>query len=638
MRHARRKDIAIQYIVPSIALIAIVLGLVIRPKFLLNDVFVYAGLSIIVGMRSAAWVRNIFVQKSIAILAMIAILVAAWVRGFGVVHDPDVFFTRPTVYTILIIGLSIGWALVASGLHTRLRYNAPEVHWTLEVGKRRHWPVFIAICFALFFAFYHLTGLNFQNDEYYHIEAAQGYLRSGEPFLWNFASDSAKISPITGEPILYDRAIAYTAQVIATAKIFGLSEFSARLPAVVWYVLLSACVYGAAYLFSRRRSLALITALTLISFDHVMLYGRIVRMYSMTMVLALSMIGLFYLLYVEWVRPRVSGVKITCYIILLGACTALAASVHLITIMLVPAFCAFLCVETLLSMRAGQTLYHPQAVRRLRILVLIIGVGLLVALVGLYVSHQAITEYFIGIRKDANLPYFFFPVQDASIPVLALVLFVASFVYARGSRSLRYMTVINLFVVYAFVYIVTRYAAPRYMLFILPLVLMQIMLVLYELSNALIPHNCRSLLRTLCASVVCVVAIMPLSSFIPLDRFAIAQTPRFDRTHANGYGHDIRESYAFARENMKKDDVLITIDFRSFYFQESDQQVIELPKNKELSLEEFQTLLAEHPHAWVIIPQAKLRHLTDAVREYLVTTGTDRSVVGTRVFIYSFSF
>lgn len=632
-----RKTTAMHWLnaISVVLCVVIAVMLEVRVKSLLFDVLLLSGSAIIIGVRCALFVRHAQMRSVIALVLLVAVIASAWISGIGVVHDVDVFYTKPTVFVVLLTGWTVGWLIASVGVHAFVGDEYRAEH-RLQWNLRFHWPVGVVAAITVLFATLHLGGLSFQNDEYYHIEAAKGFTETGKPVLWDFAGNQPKISPETGQPIVYDRAFLYTAQVIASVNVFGWSEFSARIPAAGWYVLLAVFVYGVAYTATHRRDLAVLSSIGLVAMDHIMLYGRIVRMYSMTMVLALAMIVLFYLLYREWMQPALSAKRVTWYALALTATTVLASHIHLIALMLLPAFVVFLFSELLYASILKKAAYHPAAIRRLRLLLLCGGIGLAVALIGLALAQRAITEYFIGFRTGANTAYLFYPFQDMSIPVLGLALYVSSFIVAYRSRLMRYASILSLTVLYTFVYIVTRYSAPRYVSFILPLIVCMVLYVQYTVVRGIVSRWMPKSYAQWVAISMCFVSVVPIALPITSDALVMLQTPRYERTHTNVYGHNIPAAYTFIRSHIASNESLLTIDFRSYYWQDSDQEVIELPKKREMTLEVFLDLLEQHPRAWLVVPKGKMHHIKIAVQEYIGEHATEYTLPGTNVFIYHF--
>ncbi len=128
---------------------------------------------------------------------------------------------------------------------------------------------------------------NFANDEYYHLNTAYGYLQTGQFVKWNFLADEPY-----GE---YLRAWPYTWLVAQSFKLFGVSEWAARLPSLFFGLLTLPLIAFLAYRFSRDKWLALLV-LFLATFDNSLIWSsRLSRMYSLFIFLSLICIYLFYL-------------------------------------------------------------------------------------------------------------------------------------------------------------------------------------------------------------------------------------------------------------------------------------------------------------------------------------------------------
>lgn len=83
-----------------------------------------------------------------------------------------------------------------------------------------------------------LTEVDFQQDEYQVIEAAQGFRKEGDFYKWDFRlNESGKNTDCieNDKRCNYTRAFPHTILVSASAEIFGgINEFSARIPSVIF--------------------------------------------------------------------------------------------------------------------------------------------------------------------------------------------------------------------------------------------------------------------------------------------------------------------------------------------------------------------------------------------------------------------
>ena len=126
-----------------------------------------------------------------------------------------------------------------------------------------------------------LSEANFGSDELFHVYAALSIINSGEPIL--------------PSGFYYSRSLMFTELVAISANIFGMSEFSARIPSVIFGVLTIFLVYLVTKrLFNENGALfaAFLTAFAVIE----VVFSRETRMYSMFQFTNLAFLFSFFIL------------------------------------------------------------------------------------------------------------------------------------------------------------------------------------------------------------------------------------------------------------------------------------------------------------------------------------------------------
>jgi 4-amino-4-deoxy-L-arabinose transferase-like glycosyltransferase len=119
---------------------------------------------------------------------------------------------------------------------------------------------------ALFLRLWNLGQYGFWTDELFHVIAARSYLENGSFFV-----------PLTGE---YTRAYPYTLCVALSFKLFGISEFSARLPSIFFSMVFLIIAYGILKRYFDRHVALLFTFFMAIS-PFVLIMTRECRMYTL---------------------------------------------------------------------------------------------------------------------------------------------------------------------------------------------------------------------------------------------------------------------------------------------------------------------------------------------------------------------
>ncbi len=124
-----------------------------------------------------------------------------------------------------------------------------------------------------------LGGPGFGTDEPLHVFAAQSILENGKPEL--------------PSGILYKRALLYTKTVALSFKFFGVSEFSARLPSVIFGTLAIILLFFIGKKFYGT-AVGLISAILVAYIPYQIAWSRECRMYTMFQLFYVAGVFAFY--------------------------------------------------------------------------------------------------------------------------------------------------------------------------------------------------------------------------------------------------------------------------------------------------------------------------------------------------------
>ncbi|MFC1598189.1 hypothetical protein ACFL2M_01510 [Patescibacteria group bacterium] len=488
----------------------------------------------------------------------------------------------------------------------------------LKEFKAPRWVDGAVLLFLLFCTFIltttNLSGMSFQNDEFYHVEATMGYIETGTPVQWDFVNDQPQVDD-DGKELEYTRAFPYTWQVIQSTNIFGLSESASRLPSVIWFALFIVMSYLVIRHWSKNIVFTTLLVLTFICFDHFIFHSRIVRMYSMLLFFANAAMVLWYIAYQMTLRKTIVWKRFIPT--LLGAILAsvIAFFTHKIFLIFFPAFLLFLGLELIRSYSDSKT----SIVEKKRT-ALWVGAGLFGALttliVGLWI-YPFIQLDFIGLRNSPNFDYQIIPFSDLPLIVLGVGLYLvgcASFI--RQSASARFMAVISLAVILFFVFFVKRYDTMRYILFMIPFILTVGGYTLFSGIDTLGKKIKSEKVRAATAAVIFIVLFVPLS-WPGVQAGGLLQEARADRTHENGYGHNFRQAYQYIKDNRTSDEVVLTQSFRSLYWGKDNVEIVDLGKDKVLTRNQLKKLMKQYKKGWIVWADGKSHHLSKRVRQYI---------------------
>ncbi len=482
-----------------------------------------------------------------------------------------------------------------------------------------------------------LSGLSFQNDEFFHVETAQGLVEEGDFVRWDSVLQEPQVDE-AGEVVRYDRARPYTVQTAAALRLFGMSESALRLPSVLWFLVFLTGAYVTLRLWTKNIGVTLVTVLAFVFLDHFILHARLVRMYSMLLAVSSASMVLWYLAYRASVARSINWKRVLVYGVGALSMSWLAVETHRLFLLFAPAFLAFLVVEWLYQLAHDE---GGQKARRTWWWLLGSSLLGIVGLGAFLTGRLASYSQFFGWRSSPNFQYEIIPFSDQPIVALALVLYFVGLVYAvRLSSGGRFVGVVSVVVIMLFTFTVKRYNAMRYIIFILPMALTVVSLVLYlglERLNRWLPRAGQR------AATVGLAVLL----FVPLTFPGVSELGglfyegRADRVHANGDGHDVRSAYAYIKSVREPEEPLFVQSFRSVYWDvDPSLAVIDLGTQEEvLPVKELKELTKGYEAMWFVWPEGKSHHLTKKVKKFIANraeylTGSVPELMDTNVEVY----
>lgn len=469
------------------------------------------------------------------------------------------------------------------------------------------WTGVLALTAAGFWLRFADLGVNdFQNDEFFHLEAAKGYLETSEYVLWDFQ---------TQQPTLeYERAWIYTWQVAQSFKLFGVNEFAGRLPSVIWGVLLLPLIAWLAWRSTQSRLVSLL-ATTLAAFDQSLIWAsRTCRMYSLFIFLA----TLTIVLIVESLKQKPSwwifhpiwtlGAVVTLWLSYMAHESALALGAGALGVIL------WFTIDSWLSKSEERNKW----LFVLGVVTVLVGV-----LVGMSVWNSSILPVqFFTLRSNPNWDYGLFLFNQmrwgfVGWPLVGVAVW-AGIKYRHQGMAVLLGTILP--IVMFFIFIGDRYAAKKYILFILPLSLIAVAFGLERSIwvglPALVGKLPRWLVMTVLLSVFVLIGSVP--SWPGLDQNYFFQSARADERPKTAKIHNFELAYTLVEEQITKENNTILIQGNhSYYWTRNDLNLISLKTDKKFKKAELEEIFNTTPHGFVLIPKFKLYHLRSEVKTFM---------------------
>lgn len=445
--------------------------------------------------------------------------------------------------------------------------------------------VIILIIIGFWLRYDNLGKINFQSDEFFHLYTAKGYLETGHFVQWDFLTNEPK-----GD---YIRAFPYTWLVAQSFKIFGVSEYSARMPSLIFGVLFLPLIYWLALKITKNKTVALLT-LVLIVFDNSFIWSsRLCRMYSMFIFFA----ALAAFLIFKGLEKKNNTFNYY-YLAAGGILLAFTYLVH----------------EAALLLGLGFLVYFLFNIKekRYKILLMAAVACLLIFLMIDFFVTPLTTGDFFTVRANPNWVYFIYPFNQLRLSWLAWMIVLAGFIfYSRFDKLKLYIFSLGIPVIIFFVFFADRYAAKKYLLFVIPFLLILFIDSFYLLIKKIFKSPCM-----IYYFAVIFLLTGPVFSWPGITKNIFMQKALADQNYEKDELHNYQAAYQYLEQHYTAGEPILIQGKESYYFTRTDLNLISMKANKEYKFEEFMQIIQQNKSGWLVYPKYKSGHVSDKIIDY----------------------
>ncbi|MCW1930171.1 MAG: glycosyltransferase family 39 protein [Candidatus Kerfeldbacteria bacterium] len=490
--------------------------------------------------------------------------------------------------------------------------------------------IIIALIAVAIMSVWYAGSMSIDGDEIFQFESAVGYIKTGEFVHYDFSTSKPFVGA-NGQVWEYTRAWGYTWIIAQSMNLFGISELSARLPAIVSFILLVIGMYLVMRAWLKDRVTAALVAFTLVFSNTFIQLGALTRMYEpFFLIFGVTLVCVYLAFRAYTLRQHGkfffwSLVTIPFYI----------ASMHLqiICLVFIPGFLLFVIVEWIVQYAKHRSFFSPSVAPMTwaMIAALLLSVGMLV--VDQFYRYIPWRVIHVAYRNPIYELYGFF---DFPIFGLAIALYVIGLLCMfRKSMTMRFMgsTSASLFLIYIFV--LSSFPARRYFALVSLLIIPFVVITARDLVRGL---NMKRLQPTVAWA--CVVALLCVPVSIP----RVPSVSVFNAAVADSVQSiDYKTAYAYVREHMSDDESLLVVSFRNFYWgEDTAHTIIDMHRNKPKVLEtpaKMEALLFRRHSGWIVWPK-ELSRAKPAVKEYVLSVARpvdELSSTGLEVYRFDMS-
>lgn len=375
---------------------------------------------------------------------------------------------------------------------------------------KRHWVLLVLVIIVVLggvLRFHNLAKHSFWGDEFFHVFSAQELIEQGKPYL------------PSGH--LYERAYSYTWLVSLFFRVFGVSEFSARLPSVLFGILVIPLVYFFVSRFSNRTA-ALISAFLIAFSPDGILYSQQCRMYTLFQLLYLCSVFLLWEALKDTGRRKkiIGCIFITVYLF--------ALHIHEFAALLFPAAVIYLLIWIIYE--PGVFLGIRRAIVSRRMLT--VAVLAAAAFAGIFMRHRLMNALIGAYQALRSVPVWSLPRNQRYYHDFLLELYpvyyriyplIAIYLMMKIKKKGAYLAC-SFLVPFLLLSIVIGWKGYRYLYAFLPLFLISAAIGTDYFLRAFIPSIKNIFLKILIAGSIAYAVCLP---WIKADVSRFADTPLF---------------------------------------------------------------------------------------------------------------
>lgn len=483
--------------------------------------------------------------------------------------------------------------------------------------KRTVQVLIVILVVGAMLRFYQLGENSFVADEFLDMNSAYGYHQTGEWRAWDFNFGTP--STVNENVLRDERATPYKWQVATLFSFLPPTEGVARSVSVLWGIFAILVVFWSAWIFTARRDVSLVAALLSAISVSAIVFSRRLRMYAMFFPVYLAAATAWYAAYeqayvgkVQWFRgiSERYGLHVP-YLALGSGLAVLALSVHRLAGHLPLSFGLFLLIQAMLQYRKTGGWKNKY------------GYSVLLGAAGLVIGSIAFPETiraFTGglVFFDDHFGYLTHALNDFATPVIGVLLIVigAAFFFRQTERrsAAAYLVVAYLVPLFMAIFLWRRNVGPQYIYFAqsFGMILSAVGLVAtFELLRRTLANHWDR--RTAIA------LGLVLFFLVPNLGYFLEENNTYHETSTGG-NPNYRKVFTFFKKEKGPEDVLITRNFRNYYWSGSKTLVFdfggELSKSK-LSLQEVESIMAEHPSGWFIYSGNDEDYIASEVERYV---------------------
>lgn len=486
----------------------------------------------------------------------------------------------------------------------------------MNITWKKTWSILaliVAIGAAL--RLYDLGNNSFVADEFLDMNSSYGYFQTGEWKAWDF--NFGKAAEMNVNDARDERAFVYKWQVAGLFHILPPTEANARLVSVLWGVFSLVLMFWTGYFYTRKKTIGLLSAFLFAVSISGIIFDRRLRMYAMFfpvyLALATTLFAFFESEYhgqIVWLRKLLERYGLNFFYFLpLVVLAGLNALVHGLSLTLIPVFGVYVFCMAVSAWRRQETFRNKYAVS--------VALGISTTIVAV-IFFPKLVRGVLGsmVWLDNHYSYFGYVLRDFAHPLLgAILIALGSYTLTRTLKKPKeglFVTLSAIVPLAMAVWFWRRNAGPQYIFFAQSFTLILSAVGVYGVMRFV-----REQLPAYGKKGVLIVLFLAII-LTPNYGYFLEENNTYHETSSGG-NPNYRKVFEYFKKNKQLDDVLVTRNFRNYYFSGAKVPVYDFGgelSTEKFSLAELQSIVTKHAHGWVIVSTNDYDYISREAEEY----------------------
>jgi uncharacterized membrane protein (UPF0136 family) len=487
----------------------------------------------------------------------------------------------------------------------------------MEITWNRTWQVlFVIVLLAAGLRLYGLGNNSFVADEFLDINSSYGYAQTGEWKAWDF--NYSKPAEMNMNDARDERAFVYKWQVAQLLKVLPPTETVVRSVSVLWGLVSVLVIFWATYVYTRKKEIGLIAALLFAFAVSGIIFDRRLRMYAMFfpvyLVLATVLYRFFETEYTGapeklrtfWKRTELN----IWYVPIVVVWGVLSLAVHQLSATIVFSVAAYLIARAFAEYHATKNIKNKYVV--------LLTTGIIgIAALG-FIAPGFVSLFTAGlVFMDNHYSYFGYIFSDYAHPLFAVVLMAFGAYTLRktdenGRKAAWWLSLSFLVPLVLAVWFFRRNAGPQYIFFAQSFGMILAAVGIFSFWQLLVSRFAEWGKRGVVITLTLLILLTPNFGYFFEENNTYLETSSGDQPN-------YRKVFAYFKKNMTEGDVLISRNFRNYYWSGAKVPVYDFGgelSTEKFSLTDVEKIVAEHPHGWVIVSTNDYDYISSEAEQY----------------------